>query len=161
MSAIITEIEREQLKSDVPQFRAGDTVRVHAKVTEGNKERIQVFEGIVIARQGSLYRASFTVRKISHQVGVERSGAIAMGCGRPVLLVPDSHKPAIGSTIVIAWKNKAEAASPSTLAPQQPPVAVTGIPLLRRAAAYSRRRALIVGIGNQHYAAAGIVGGGG
>ncbi len=73
MSTIITEIEREQLKENVPVFRAGDTVRVHAKVIEGNKERIQVFEGVVIARQGSLNRASFTVRKISHQVGVERS----------------------------------------------------------------------------------------
>jgi len=73
MSTIITEIERAQLKESVPQFRAGDNVRVHAKVVEGNKERIQVFEGVVIARKGSLNRASFTVRKISHQVGVERT----------------------------------------------------------------------------------------
>ena len=73
MSAVITEIERAQLREDVPQFKAGDNVRVHAKVVEGNKERIQVFEGLVIARQGSLNRASFTVRKISHQIGVERT----------------------------------------------------------------------------------------
>jgi large subunit ribosomal protein L19 len=73
MSAVITEIERAQLREGVPQFKAGDNVRVHAKVVEGNKERIQVFEGLVIARQGSLNRASFTVRKISHQIGVERT----------------------------------------------------------------------------------------
>ena len=73
MSGIIAELEREQLRNDMPAFRAGDSVRVHAKVVEGNKERIQVFEGVVIARQGSQNRASFTVRKISHQVGVERT----------------------------------------------------------------------------------------
>ena len=73
MSAVITEMEKSQLRSDVPNFRPGDTLKVHAKVVEGNKERIQVFEGVVIARQGSLNRASFTVRKISHQIGVERT----------------------------------------------------------------------------------------
>ena len=73
MSAVITEMERAQLRDDVPNFRPGDTLKVHAKVVEGNKERIQVFEGVVIARQGSLNRASFTVRKISHQIGVERT----------------------------------------------------------------------------------------
>jgi len=73
MSGIIEELEREQLRTDIPAFRAGDTIKVHARVIEGNKERIQVFEGVVIARQGSLNRASFTVRKISHQIGVERS----------------------------------------------------------------------------------------
>ncbi len=57
----------------LPKFRAGDTVRVHAKVVEGDKERIQVFEGIVIAKNHESNRASFTVRKISHTVGVERS----------------------------------------------------------------------------------------
>lgn len=73
MHPVIQEIEREQLKADVPTFKAGDTVRVYAKVVEGGKERIQVFEGVVIARHGSLNRACFTVRKISHQVGVERT----------------------------------------------------------------------------------------
>ena len=73
MSAIITELEREQLRDDVPAFKSGDTVRVYAKVVEGGKERIQMFEGVVIARRGSLNRASFTVRKISHQIGVERT----------------------------------------------------------------------------------------
>lgn len=73
MSSIIEDIEREQLKSDVPEFRPGDTVRVHAKVVEGGKERIQVFEGIVIARRGRHTRAAFTVRKISHGIGVERT----------------------------------------------------------------------------------------
>jgi len=73
MNPIITELEKTQLKPEVPQFRAGDSVRVHAKVVEGDKERIQVFEGIVIARGGSLNRTKFTVRKISHQIGVERT----------------------------------------------------------------------------------------
>lgn len=73
MNAIINDLERSQLKPDVPLFRSGDTVRVHAKVVEGGKERIQVFEGVVIARGGSLSRSRFTVRKISHQVGVERT----------------------------------------------------------------------------------------
>ena len=73
MSTVITDIERSQLKTEVPDFRAGDSVRVHAKVVEGGKERIQVFEGVVIARGGTLSRTHFTVRKISHQVGVERT----------------------------------------------------------------------------------------
>lgn len=73
MSSVITELERTQLRDDVPVFKPGDTVKVHAKVVEGQKERIQVFEGVVIARKGSLNRASFTVRKISHQIGVERT----------------------------------------------------------------------------------------
>ena len=73
MNPIITELEKTQLKPEVPLFRAGDSVRVHAKVVEGDKERIQVFEGIVIARGGSLNRTKFTVRKISHQIGVERT----------------------------------------------------------------------------------------
>jgi large subunit ribosomal protein L19 len=70
---IIDDIEREQLRPDVPRFRAGDTVRVHAKVVEGGKERIQVFEGVVIAMKQGAARTSFTVRKISHTVGVERT----------------------------------------------------------------------------------------
>jgi large subunit ribosomal protein L19 len=73
MSNVIQAIEAAQTKADVPQFRAGDTVRVSAKVVEGGKERIQVFEGVVIARRGTLSRAAFTVRKISHQIGVERT----------------------------------------------------------------------------------------
>jgi large subunit ribosomal protein L19 len=66
------EIEKEYLRTDLPEFRAGDTVRVHVKVREGNKERIQVFQGVVIARRGGGARESFTVRKISGGVGVER-----------------------------------------------------------------------------------------
>ena len=73
MNPVIVEIERAQLKADTPTFRAGDTVRVHAKVVEGNKERIQVFEGVVIALGGSNSREKFTVRKISNGVGVERT----------------------------------------------------------------------------------------
>ncbi|MCL5283842.1 MAG: 50S ribosomal protein L19 [Armatimonadetes bacterium] len=70
---IIDQIEQEQLKSDVPVFRPGDTVKVYAKVVEGGKERIQVFEGVIISRKGSRIRSSFTVRKISHGIGVERT----------------------------------------------------------------------------------------
>ncbi|MEP6754231.1 MAG: 50S ribosomal protein L19 [Chthonomonadales bacterium] len=73
MSTVITELEKSQLRTDVPDFRPGDNVKVHAKVVEGNKERIQIFEGVVIARRGSLSRSSFTVRKIAHQIGVERT----------------------------------------------------------------------------------------
>jgi large subunit ribosomal protein L19 len=73
MNPVITELERSQLKESVPDFKSGDTVRVYAKVVEGGKERIQMFEGVVIARSGSMSRASFTARKISHQIGVERT----------------------------------------------------------------------------------------
>ena len=69
---IIQALEQEQLRSDSPEFRPGDTVKVHAKIVEGTRERIQVFEGLVIARQGSGVREMFTVRRISYGVGVER-----------------------------------------------------------------------------------------
>lgn len=68
----LQQVEQEYLRDDVPQFRAGDTVRVHVRVREGGKERIQVFEGVVLARRGGGTRESFTVRKISSGVGVER-----------------------------------------------------------------------------------------
>ncbi|MBR3623917.1 MAG: 50S ribosomal protein L19 [Selenomonadaceae bacterium] len=69
---IIEELEKEQLRSDIPQFKPGDTVRVHAKIVEGTRERIQVFEGVVIARQGTGVRETFTVRRVSYGTGVER-----------------------------------------------------------------------------------------
>ena len=69
---IIELLEREQLRENIPQFAPGDTVRVHAKIVEGNRERIQVFEGVVIGRQGNGVREMFTVRRISYGVGVER-----------------------------------------------------------------------------------------
>lgn len=65
-------LENARLRDDVPEFRAGDTVKVHVRVVEGGRERVQVFEGIVIARNGSGLRESFTVRKVSFGVGVER-----------------------------------------------------------------------------------------
>jgi large subunit ribosomal protein L19 len=68
----LQELEREQLRSDIPDFRPGDTVKVHVKVSEGDKERVQIFQGLVISRRGSGPRESFTVRKISGGVGVER-----------------------------------------------------------------------------------------
>ena len=73
MHPLIAEIEKAQKKENIPVFDAGDTVRVHAKVVEGGKERIQVFEGVVIARkEGNDARDSFTVRKVSNGVGIER-----------------------------------------------------------------------------------------
>ena len=72
-SEIIKEIEAAELKAEVPQFAVGDTVRVHNKIKEGNKERIQIFEGTVIKRQGGSNRETFTVRKNSNGVGVEKT----------------------------------------------------------------------------------------
>ena len=72
MSDILLELEKPFLKTDVPVFAPGDTVRVHVKIREGEKERIQLFSGIVIARKGGGIRETFAVRKISGGVGVER-----------------------------------------------------------------------------------------
>jgi len=69
----IEAIEREQLQSNVPDFKPGDSVRVHVKVIEGEKERIQVFAGVVLRKSGGGIRATFTVRKVSYGVGVERT----------------------------------------------------------------------------------------
>lgn len=69
---ILNAIEKPQMKQNIPSFRVGDTVKVHAKVVEGDKERIQIFEGVVIGRQGSGARESVRVRKLSYGVGVER-----------------------------------------------------------------------------------------
>ncbi len=73
MNDIIKEIEQEQLKESVPEFAIGDTVKVYGKIKEGNRERIQVFEGTVIKRQGGSSRETFTVRKNSNGVGVEKT----------------------------------------------------------------------------------------
>jgi large subunit ribosomal protein L19 len=73
MHTAIAELEQAQIRSDIPGFRPGDTLRVHVKVTEGSRSRIQVFQGIVIRRQGGGARETFTVRKISYGVGVERT----------------------------------------------------------------------------------------
>lgn len=70
---ILKEIEKEQLKKDLPDFRVGDTVKVHVKVKEGTRERIQMFEGIVLKRQNGGIRETFTVRRIAYGVGVERT----------------------------------------------------------------------------------------
>jgi large subunit ribosomal protein L19 len=72
MSTIIAKIEQEQLKSDLPEFRVGDSVKVHTRVIEGDKERIQIFAGLVISMKGSGLGTAFTVRKISYGEGVER-----------------------------------------------------------------------------------------
>lgn len=73
MNDIIKNIEATQMKASVPEFRVGDTVKVSAKIKEGNRERTQVFEGIVIKRQGGSNRETFTVRKLSNGVGVEKT----------------------------------------------------------------------------------------
>ena len=73
MSNLIEQLDAASLRSDVPDFRPGDTVKVHVNIVEGSRSRIQVFQGVVIARQGAGVRETFTVRKISFQVGVERT----------------------------------------------------------------------------------------
>jgi len=75
-SNIIERIDREQMRYDMPDFRAGDSVRVHIRIIEGNKERVQVFEGVVLRRRKGNMGATFTVRKISHGVGVEKTFAL-------------------------------------------------------------------------------------
>ena len=76
MNEIIKKIEAEQLKENAPEFNVGDTVRVHAKIKEGNRERIQVCEGTVLKKQGGGVRATFTVRKTSNGIGVEKTWPI-------------------------------------------------------------------------------------
>jgi large subunit ribosomal protein L19 len=73
MMSVIKAIEQEQMRKDLPEFNPGDTVRVHVRVVEGGRERIQVFEGVVIARKGGGIRETFTVRRVSYGVGVERT----------------------------------------------------------------------------------------
>lgn len=69
---VLEQLEKEQVRTDLPDFRAGDTIKVHVKIKEGDKERIQVFEGVVIRKRRGASRSSFTVRKVSYGVGVER-----------------------------------------------------------------------------------------
>ena len=73
---IIEKIDQEQMRFDHPDFRPGDTVKVHIRIVEGNKERVQVFQGVVIKRKRGNMNATFTVRKISHGVGVEKTFAM-------------------------------------------------------------------------------------
>lgn len=70
---LVSSLEAEEIRKDIPRFQPGDTVKVHVKVIEGNRERIQVFEGIVIRRRGSGLNETFTVRRVSYGVGVERT----------------------------------------------------------------------------------------
>lgn len=73
MQTLLAKVTAHQLKSDIPNFRAGDTVKVHVRIIEGTRERIQIFEGVVIKRRGSGISSMFTVRKMSSNVGVERT----------------------------------------------------------------------------------------
>jgi large subunit ribosomal protein L19 len=76
MSTIIDRINKEQMRTDIPDFRPGDNVKVHIRIFEGSKERIQIFQGVVIKRKRGTMNASYTVRKISHGVGVEKTFAL-------------------------------------------------------------------------------------
>lgn len=76
MSTIIDQIEQEQMRQDHPDFRPGDTVKVHIRIIEGSKERVQIFQGVVLKRKRGTMDASYTVRKISHGVGVEKTFAL-------------------------------------------------------------------------------------
>ncbi len=76
MNPIINKIDQEQMRFDHPEFRPGDTVKVHIRIIEGSKERIQVFQGVVIKRKRGEMDASYTVRKVSHGVGVEKTFAL-------------------------------------------------------------------------------------
>ena len=87
MNDIIKKIEAEQLKATVDEFAVGDTVRVHAKIKEGNRERIQVFEGTVVKRQNGGVRETFTVRKLSSGVGVEKSWPLHSPAGEKIEVV--------------------------------------------------------------------------
>ena len=69
---VIETIEKEQMRLDIPDFKAGDTIRVHARITEGEKERIQIFQGVVLRKRKGRTGATFTVRKVSYGIGVER-----------------------------------------------------------------------------------------
>ncbi|NCC94165.1 MAG: 50S ribosomal protein L19 [Opitutae bacterium] len=73
---LLDRIDQEQMRFDIPEFRPGDTVKVHIRIIEGNKERVQVFQGVVIKRKRGTMNATFTVRKISHGVGVEKTFAL-------------------------------------------------------------------------------------
>ncbi|MBU0483166.1 MAG: 50S ribosomal protein L19 [Proteobacteria bacterium] len=73
MSIIIDQIEKENMRQDMPDFRSGDTVKVHIRIIEGAKERVQIFQGVVIRRKRGNISANYTVRKISHGVGVEKT----------------------------------------------------------------------------------------
>jgi large subunit ribosomal protein L19 len=76
MSTIIDQINQEQMRQDHPTFRPGDNVKVYIRIIEGNKERVQIFQGVVIKRKSGTMNASYTVRKISHGVGVEKTFAL-------------------------------------------------------------------------------------
>ncbi|KRN76309.1 50S ribosomal protein L19 [Weissella minor] len=72
-NALLEKLTADQLRTDIPEFRAGDTVRVYARIVEGSRERVQLFEGVVVKRRGTGIQATYTVRKISSGVGVERT----------------------------------------------------------------------------------------
>ncbi len=88
---LLERIERESMRYDVPDFRAGDTVKVHIRIIEGAKERVQIFHGVVIRRKRGTMGASFTVRKMSHGVGVEKSFALHSPRLEKIEIVSQGH----------------------------------------------------------------------
>ena len=93
MNEIIKKIEEAQLKAEVAEFHVGDTVKVYAKIKEGNRERVQVFEGTVIKRQNGGARETFTVRKFSNGIGVEKSWPLHYNTPPPLRATPSGTAP--------------------------------------------------------------------
>ena len=91
MHTAIQELEKAYLRSDIPDFRPGDTLEVHVRVVEGNRSRIQVFKGFVLRRQGGGLRETFTVRKISYGVGVERTFPVHSPVIEKIVVVSRGH----------------------------------------------------------------------
>ena len=100
---ILDKIDQEQMRFDLPEFRPGDTIKVHIRIIEGNKERVQVFQGVVIKRKRGLMNATFTVRKISHGVGVEKTFAM--------------HSPRIEKVEMVTGSNSNELAKIAGITP--------------------------------------------
>ena len=105
MSKLITELDQASLRTDVPAFRPGDSVKVHVKVVEGNRSRIQVFAGVVISRAGDGVREAFTVRKVSFGVGVERTFPRAQPDHRQDRGRPPRRRPP-GEAVLPAWSSR-------------------------------------------------------
>jgi large subunit ribosomal protein L19 len=91
MNQIIEKIEKEQLKKDIPKFRVGDTLKVYTKIIEGEKERVQMIEGVVISKKGSGIRETFTIRKVSYGIGVERKFPIHSPSIEKIKVVKTGH----------------------------------------------------------------------
>src|SRR3712207_9096746 len=103
MSNLLDQVDAASLKSDIPDFRPGDTVKVHVNIIEGNRSRIQVFQGVVIGRQGEGVRETFTVRKVSFQVGVERTFPVHSPVIDHIEVVTRSEERRVGKECRSRW----------------------------------------------------------